>query len=169
MTMLTLNEAVLVLSAKVAEMLRERYKERLMSVCLFGSAARGTLRKGSDIDFFVVMKEASKSYHKRVKDIMPLLASVRETDEYRYIEEFGLDLEPSFLITTIEEVAQHPPILIEISQDGKILSDDNDFLKKELTRVGNAMKMLGSVKKKTAHGHYWVLKPGIKYGEVIAI
>ncbi|MEW5815966.1 MAG: nucleotidyltransferase domain-containing protein [Spirochaetota bacterium] len=169
MTGLTLNESVLGFSVKVAEMLRERYKGRLLSVCLFGSAARRTLRKGSDIDFFVVIKEACKTYHKRVKDIMPLLILIRETDEYRYLEEFGLDLEPSFLISTVEEVTQHPPILIEISQDGKILFDDRDFLRKELTEVVNTMKRLGSVKKETVHGHYWVLKPGMKSGEVIAI
>lgn len=169
MTTLTLNEAVLGFSVKAAEMLKEGYKERLVSVCLFGSAARGTLRKGSDIDFFVVMKEAGKSYHKSVKDIMPLLTSIRETEEYKRLEEFSLDLEPSFLISSVEEVMQHPPLLIEISQEGKILFDVDDFLKKELNKVGRAMERLGSIKKETAHGHYWVLKPDMKSGEVIAI
>jgi predicted nucleotidyltransferase len=169
MTTLTLNEVVLGFSVKAAEMLKERYKDRLVSVCLFGSAARGQLRKGSDIDFFVVMKEACKTYHKRVKDIMPLLASIRETEEYGRLEGFALYLEPSFLISTIKEVIQHPPLLIEISQEGKILFDVDDFLKKELNKVRIAMERLGSVRKETAHGHYWVLKPGMKSGEVIAI
>ncbi|MBS3934242.1 MAG: nucleotidyltransferase domain-containing protein [Truepera sp.] len=169
MTTLTLGEAVSGFSAKVAETLQDRYKDKLVSVCLFGSAARGRLRKGSDIDFLVVIKEAYQTYPKRVKEIMPLLASIRETKAYGQLEGFALNLEPSFLISTVDEVMRHPPLLIEISQEGKILFDRDDFLKQELTKVRKAMVRLGSVRKETAHGHYWVLKPGLKSGEVIEL
>ncbi len=41
MTTLTLAEAVRKFSAQVAEILKDRYQDKLVSVCLFGSAARG--------------------------------------------------------------------------------------------------------------------------------
>jgi len=167
MTALTLGEAVLGFAAKVAEILLDRYKDKLVSVCLFGSVARGRLSKGSDIDLLVVMNEPYKTYHKRVKEIMPLLASIRETEEYERLEGFALSLEPSLLISTVDEVMRHPALLIELSQEGKILFDLDNFLKKELSKVAEAMARLGSVRKETAHGHYWVLKPGLKPGEVI--
>jgi predicted nucleotidyltransferase len=169
MTTLTLAEAVREFSAQVAEILKDRYQDKLVSVCLFGSAARGQLRKGSDIDFLVVTKEAYQTYSKRVKEIMPLLASIREAEEYRRLEGFALNLEPSFLLSTVGEVMRHPPLLIEISQEGKLLFDRDDFLKQELNKVRKVMERLGSVRKKTPHGHYWVLQPGLKPDEVIEL
>ncbi|MBS3968007.1 MAG: nucleotidyltransferase domain-containing protein [Truepera sp.] len=169
MATLTLAEAVSEFSAQVAEILKDGYQDKLVSVCLFGSAARGQLRKGSDIDFLVVLKEAYQTYPKRVKELMPLLASIRESEEYERLEGFALNLEPSFLISTVDEVMRHPPLLIEIAQEGKILFDRDDFLKQELNKVRKAMVRLGSVRKETAHGHYWVLKPDLKSDEVIEL
>jgi predicted nucleotidyltransferase len=138
-------------------------------VCLFGSSVRGTLRDGSDIDFLVVIKEVKRSYHKRIKEIIPLLDDIRATQEYHEVEKFKLHIEPCFLVFTADEIKDHPPILLDISQEGIILFDKENFLKEELTRVKETLVRLGSRKKITPHGHYWTLKPDIKPGEIINI
>ncbi|NVM21523.1 MAG: nucleotidyltransferase domain-containing protein [Desulfobacterales bacterium] len=93
-----ITKIVLDLSEKVAEILKEHFEDRLISVCLFGSATRGTLHRGSDIDFLVVKRDSNQTYHKRVKRIVPLLYEISETEEYQRVERLNFYLEPSFLI-----------------------------------------------------------------------
>ncbi len=61
-----LNKIVMDFSTKVAEILKDNYKDNLVSVCLFGSAAMGRLREGSDIDFMAVLKKTNLTYYKRI-------------------------------------------------------------------------------------------------------
>jgi len=164
-----INKIILDFAIKVTELLRERFKDNLTSVCLFGSAVRKSLRKGSDIDFLLVMKETNPSYHKRVKEILPILDYIWVLEEFKQIEGLKLGLEPSFLILSTVEVKKHPPILIDIAEEGLILEDQNDFLKGELNQVKERLNTLGSIKKMTPQGHYWLLKPDIEVGEVIKI
>lgn len=156
-------------AVRITQILKDHYKYKLNSVCIYGSAVRGGLKKGSDIDFLVVLKEIKKSYSKRIKDIIPLLDAIYSTVEFIEIEKIGLSWQPSFLVLSVEEIKKHPAILIDISQEGIILEDKDDTLKDELNKVGRRLKELGSIKKVTPHGYYWLLKPGIKPGEVIKI
>jgi len=164
-----LKKRVSDLSKTVADILKATFKDRLVSVCLFGSGARGELRKGSDIDFLVVIRNGQRSYHKRAKEIIPLLDKVRETEQYGALEEAKMNLEPWFLILSEEEIRRHPSILIDISQEGIIHFDRDDFLAEHLRQVRESLRNLGSIKKSTPQGHYWVLKPDLKLGEVIEI
>ncbi len=142
----------------------------LVSVALFGSASRNAVRKGSDIDFLVVIDEPRRSYGKRVEPIVPLMTRVRETESYQEIEALELDLEPSFLVLSQNEVAQHPPILLDMVEDAVILADRDGFLRREIAAVRMRLDELGSIKKRLPDGSwYWVLKPDLRPGEVIRI
>lgn len=117
----------------------------------------------------MVIKDAPHSYHKRVKGIMPLLDNLRDTKEYTQLEILRLNIEPCFLILTSREVSNHPSIMLDISYEGIILYDEDDFLQRHLEQIRNTLKRLGSFRKMTSHGHYWILKSDIKPGEVIDI
>lgn len=54
----------------IVERLKNKYHPQ--RIVLFGSAARGELNQGSDIDFLVV-KKSRKPSHKRIADIFRLL------------------------------------------------------------------------------------------------
>jgi len=164
-----MNDLMLKLGSRITSILKEHFGVKLISVCLYGSAVRGALRNGSDIDFLIVLGDAPLSYHKRVKSIIHLLEGIRESQEYRKIENLDLDLEPSFLIMKKMEVETHPNILIDISHEGIILFDKEDYLKKHLNEIKEKMVKLGSIKKITPHGHYWVLKPDLRPGEVFEL
>ena len=157
------------LGLRISHILQENFGSNLVSLCLFGSASRGSLREGSDIDFLVVLEKAPASYHSRSKQIVPLADKIRDTREYETLEERSLNLEPSFLLLTTVEVEAHPPILIDLSHEGKILYDKDDFLKCHLTEVRGNLDKLGAFKKQAPGGYYWVLKPDLKKGEVIEI
>lgn len=159
-----MKDLMLKLGSRITSILMEHFGVKLISVCLYGSAVRGALRNGSDIDFLIVLGDAPLSYHKRVKAIIPLIERVRESKEYRRMEKLNLHLEPSLLVMTKREVETHPDILIDISQEGIILFDKEDYLKNHLNEIKEKMVKLGSIKKITPHGHYWVLKPDLRPG-----
>ena len=144
-------------------------KNHITKMSLFGSALRGELMPESDIDILVVLKSLPKSYHKRTKLILPFLEKIRESNEYISIERLNLNIEPSFLILSSNEIKKHPPILIDISQEGVILFDKNNFLKIQLEDIKERLRKSGAVKKHVPEGYYWVLKPGIKAGEVFEL
>lgn len=163
------KEIIIDLAFRVRDILSGRFGDNMLSLCLFGSVARNSFKEGSDIDFLLILKEASSSYHKRVKEILPVIEEIRMTKEYGKVEDLRLDIEPSFLIFTSEEIKRHPPILIDIVEEGLILEDKGDFLKKQLEAIKERLKSLGAVRKTTPQGHYWVLKPDIKAGEIIKL
>lgn len=166
---MTKDKIILDLAQEVKNRLKERLKSNLVAVCLFGSAARKTLRKGSDLDFLVVIDKADRSYHKRVKEILPVVSLIRKSKKFSRVEALHLDLEPSFLILSKEELKNHPPVLLDIADEGIILEDSDDFLKKELASIKEKLTDFGAVKKITPQGHYWVIKPGMKPGEVFEV
>lgn len=164
-----IDELILKFASKVGSVLRKKIKEKLISVCLFGSTVKGKLRKGSDVDFLVVLDDAPSSYHKRVKLVMSILGEIRQTKEYNHLEELNLHLEPSFLLLTQEEIECHPPILIDISYEGVILYDKDNFLLNHLSNLKEKLARLGTIKKITSTGYYWLLKPDLQVGEVLNI
>lgn len=163
------NRLVIEFARKVSSILEENLKDNLVSVCLYGSAVRGALRIGSDVDFLVVLDKAPSSYHKRIKKFLLLIENIRESEEYTDIERLNLQLEPSFLVLSVDEVKKHPPVLIDISYEGVIFHDKEDFLKRQLESLRERLTNLGAIKKITPQGHYWILKPDIKVGEVFEI
>lgn len=160
---------ILKLGSRITSILRQQFGQQLISVCLYGSAVRGSLRNGSDIDFLIVLIDSSLSYHKRIKTLMPLIEKIRGSKEYKRIEKFNLYLEPSLLMMTKKEVESHPDILIDISFEGIILFDKGGFLKKHLNEIKEKMAHLGSVKMITPHGHYWNLRPDLRPGDLIEL
>jgi len=164
-----LNNRILALTEKIKDLLAEYYGDRMVSLCFFGSGARGQLREGSDLDFLVVTNDEARSYHKRAKELIPVLERIRETIQYEEIEEFRMALEPCFLILTVEEIKNHPPILLDLSQEGVILLDQEGFLEGHLKQIREKLMALGAIRRPTAQGHYWVLKPDFRMGEIIEI
>ena len=160
---------VLTFAKKATEILKKTFINDLFSVCLYGSAVKADLRTGSDIDLLIVLADAPRSYHKRIKKIMPSLSEMRNTPEFTLLESNGLDFEPSPLVLTCAEATSHPAIFIDISQEGVLLFDREDFLQKHLREVRDKMQAFKAEKKHTPHGYYWILKPNIEAGEVIEI
>lgn len=164
-----MTKKILNLARSITSILKDALGNNLISSCLFGSSTRGLMKSGSDIDILLVFNSLPNSYHKRTKMVLPFLARIQETNEYRTIERLNLNIEPSFLILSSNEIKKHPPILIDISQEGVILYDKNNFLKIQLEDIKEKLRRSGAVKKHVPEGYYWVLKPGIKAGEVFEL
>nr|MDO8082797.1 nucleotidyltransferase domain-containing protein [Candidatus Freyarchaeota archaeon] len=145
------------------------FGDRLRSVCLFGSVARGEATPESDIDVLVIAEGLPWDVGLRVKETTWIYTKLKETESYRSLRALGRNCLISDILLTPEEAEKHPPILLDMIDDGIILYDKDDFLKNIFNKLSERLKELGARKVKTEKGHYWILKPDIKPSEVVEI
>jgi predicted nucleotidyltransferase len=151
----------------VASCLRERLNVR--SIVVFGSVARGEQRQRSDVDLIVVSDAFPESYSARLEMLTPAFREVKSRDSYRRLRQDGYHLSFSAVPYKPEELAETPPLLLDVTEDGLILYDDG-LMRNKLAEVKARMQALGSRRVRTKRGKwYWILKPDLKPGEVIKI
>ncbi|MBI5787384.1 MAG: nucleotidyltransferase domain-containing protein [Candidatus Schekmanbacteria bacterium] len=150
-------------------MLKDSFPHNIISAVLYGSVAKGTAKKHSDIDICLVFKELPHSRHKRTEIIFPLVKAIREKASYNNLYEKGYLPEFSPVLYTLEEIQDTKPIFLDMVDDGVILLDDGSFENK-LRQLKNDLERLGSYKVILDDGsYYWVLKPHIKMGEIVSL
>ena len=117
---------------KYINFLKREFGDDLISVCLFGSIAKGDFKCGSDIDVLVVIKGLPLDIGYRIRRISHIKRKLKATEEYKALKNRNLPRLISEVIFTPEEIKKHPSILLDITIDGIILYDKDNFLKKEL-------------------------------------
>lgn len=148
-------------------LLEESLGSQLIGLALFGSVARGTAEKESDIDLLVVF-EGNRIEVQRifVKTVMKL----RKTSEYQGMLENGYFPDPFPIFMNPARLKTHPWILLDIVDHGIVLLDRKEILKTEFAQLRRRLRELGSRKVLLDDGTwYWDLKPNWKPGEVIEI
>lgn len=148
---------------KFKQKLLARFKDELISLVLFGSVARGTARKESDIDILIILKDAPDSYYDRLKPVIDIELELRNDIE-------GMPPVFSNIILTLDEAKQNRNIFLDMIDDSIFLYDTNDFFKNRLLELKNRLDQLGSKKVILDDDTwYWNLKPDIVAGEVIEL
>lgn len=71
------------LLADFISILKELLNGDLISIILFGSVARGTAKKASDIDLCLVIKNLPKSHFQRNKLLSPAIDALNEAPSYK--------------------------------------------------------------------------------------
>jgi len=150
-------------------LLKKHFGSRLYSVCLFGSVAKGRPAADSDIDILVVASGIPDEAGMRIRETGYIHEKLRGTEAYSSLRSLGKSGLISDLYFTPEEIERHPPILLDIVEEGIILYDKESFLRNVLLSIKDRLRELGARKVVTKKGHYWVLKPDIKPGEVVRI
>jgi predicted nucleotidyltransferase len=137
--------------------------DRLVSLVLFGSVARGQARPASDIDLLVVAEGFPRSLAERRR---PLLASWEVVRAAR-----GLPAVEWNLVTkSPEEARVRSPLYLDIVEDGILLLDRGGFFAAVLEGMRERMRILGSRRVHLEDGSwYWDLKPGFRFGEVVEL
>lgn len=158
-----------VLLSDFVELLKANFNDNLCSVILYGSVAKGTARKDSDIDVCLIFKKLPKSRYKRILLISPLLQALREKESYKALYNDGYLPEITPILYTAEEIQDTKPIFLDMVEEGFILLDDGTF-KKKLEELRQRMRELGTHKVILEDGdYYWVIKPGLRLGEEVTI
>ncbi len=152
----------------IAHKLEEIMQDDLISVVLFGSAARGEAGEGSDIDILIVAEKFGKEG--RFEVFNEIEKDLKASEEYRELKEKKLGTLISPVPLTPSEVEKNPSILLDIVTDGIILYDVDDFIENKIESLRKKLKKMGSKKIfLDDKRYYWDLKPDYKLGEVVII
>ena len=150
-------------------LMKNHFLDRLISICLFGSVARGEAKPDSDIDILVVADDLPIDIGLRIKETNYVHENLKKSEAYISLRKSGVSGLVSDIFFTPEEIERHPPILLDMVEDGIIWYDKENFLRKVLLSIKGNLKKLGAKKVTTEKGYYWVLKPDIKPGEIVRI
>lgn len=104
----------------------EAYKaylgDKLISMVLFGSRARGDYAKSSDFDILIIAESLPERYLARMGYIRAPLSNFEE--------------KVSVIAKTPEEFDScFPPLYLDIALDGKILMDKDNFMENRLKNI----------------------------------
>jgi predicted nucleotidyltransferase len=151
-------------------LLKQHFGDKLYSICLFGSVARGCASAESDIDVLVIAEGLPDDVGMRLKETKYIYEKLKATEAYGSLRALCKGASISDLLFTPDEINRHPPILLDIVEDGILLYDKWDYLRNVLRAIRDTLKKLGSRRIVTTRGcYYWVLKPDIKPGEIVRI
>ncbi len=162
-----INTLLQTLARQYAERLREALGDRLVSVVLFGSVARGEAGPHSDIDLFIVLEEAPRGMTRR----RALLEPVREalTPALEALWDRGIYADFVEIIRTREEARRFHPVYLDMTQEAVLLYDKENFMAGVLERLRKRLEALGAQRKRLGNVWYWDLKPDFQPGEVIEL
>ncbi len=151
------------------ERLRESFGERVLSVVLYGSCARGNVKPTSDIDLLIICRQFPKDYGERVELISPIARTVYQSNQYRRLKRRPLYPELQYIVLTEEEAEKTAPLDFDLTRDSLVLFD-NGFFSKKMDNLRRRMAELGSKRVDLRDGTwYWDLKPDLRVGEEFKI
>ena len=162
-----LKECFRELENRLLEETKALYGKRLVSVVLFGSAARKTQRFDSDLDVLLVVRELPDGRMKRVREfdtvekkLEPLFKALRVKD---------IDTCISAILKSPEETEMGSPLFLDMVDDANILYDRDGFFSKRIEKLAKKLKALGAQRVWKGSAWYWDLKPDYKKGDVIEL
>lgn len=164
---LSFSEPYSSLLSKLVAALKSRFRQKLVSVIVYGSLARGEMRKDSDIDLLVVADMLPKSRLRRQELFEEAEASIE--DDLRRLWAEGLYVTFSPIMKTREEAKRLSPLYLDMVDDAVILFDRGGFFKGVLDNLRKKLKEFGARRVKLGRRWYWILKDRYVFGEVITI
>jgi len=143
------------------------YGSRLTALAVFGSVGRGTPQPDSDVDLLLVVDGLPDGRMPRMAEFERIETAV----EPRLIEAGRAGLHPSLspAIKTPAEVQAGSPLLLDMTEDARILLDREGFLARALADFSARLARLGARRIWRGNAWYWDLKPDYKPGEVFEI
>lgn len=150
------------------EILKQRLGEKLVSVVLFGSYARGQITPESDVDILIIAEGLSSSSLERQALFTKIINEV-ESSLRDILSELGSLPYVSAILKTPQEADRISRIYFDMINEAKILYDRNDFFKGVLRKVRTRLEELGAKRIQIGKMWYWDLKPDYRPGEIFEI
>lgn len=145
------------------------FGDRVVSVLVFGSVARGTARPDSDVDLCVVIRDLPLSRYRRHQLLTQVLTALRSSRTYCEAIQRGYTPDFSILLYTPDEVKETKPIFLDMVEEAIFVLDDGT-MKTKLESLRRRLRELGSRKVTLPDGtYYWLLKPDLRFGEVVEL
>ncbi len=85
------------------------------------------------------------------------------------LRRLGFDSRLARVIKTPSEATRVTPLYLDMVDDARLLYDRDGFFRSVLDRLRETLTRLGSERRQRGGTRYWVLKPGLKLGEIIEL
>lgn len=142
------KSALNTLISEIEEKVKAHYKDRLVSLVIFGSVAKGKATPVSDVDLLIVLEDKPESSFKTYMDFYENVES-----KLKYIDDIGLRLSPIFLKKS--SLKEEIPWLW--NTEFIVLYDKNGFFREFLKRLERFKKRIKFIEKPMPH---FVIKDG---------
>ena len=153
--------------ALILRRINDYYGARLVSLAVFGSYARREPRCDSDLDLLLVLNSGTWSRLSERNE--EFVTSVEQPcdDDLQRLFETGISMELSPIILTRDEAQCFSPLYLDMASDCLIVLDQEGFLEGILEKVKQRMTRWGS-ERVNVSGHWlWIIRPGLKWNEVL--
>ena len=144
------------------------YGDNLVSLVVYGSVARGSARRDSDLDVLVVFEELPRSRFERVRIFETAEDRVQPLLDELMSRGYAIALSP--IIKTRDEASRFTPLYLDMTEDAVIVYDKGRFFEGVLNRLIERLRELGARRVWLSdRAWYWVLKDNYRFDEVIEI
>src|SRR5574340_563839 len=141
------------------------YGPRLVSVALFGSVARGTMRPDSDIDLLLVVDPLPEGRFKRAEEFEAVEMRLKPLLDDASRAGVATCLSPVF--KTPAELHRGSLLFLDLTDQARLLYDKNGTLRAYLDDLAGRLKAMGARRSYKGGGYYWQLKPDSRWGDRI--
>ena len=150
------------------KLMKENYKEDLLSIILFGSVARGKWNNESDIDLFIIFTNKSSLRTTINNRLTKIISGYERKSKLRNSKGDRLFSTIQDISLVIKDLHTFRTLFYDIAMDGIILFDRNQtgfqFLKKIKKRIEEKGLRRIFIKE---NDYYWERK--VKFGEIIEL
>ena len=143
------------------------YGQRLVTLAVFGSVARGSQRPDSDVDLLLVCDPLPVGRMRRIAEfnkveerLGPILEAFKKDD---------ISTSVFAILKTPAEVQRGGLFYLDFVEDARLLYDRGDFFRGFLDQLRNRLRRLGARRVWRGNAWYWDLKPDFKVGDVFEI
>ena len=144
--------------------MRTVYKDRLVTLAVFGSVGRGVQRPDSDIDILIVAEDLPHGRMQRVAEFAAVEQKLDPLlDMMRKRHGIMTSLSPVFKMRS--EVLQGSLLFLDMLDDARLLYDRDRFFSRYLEALREKLKQFGASKVRYRGAWYWVLKEDYAVGE----
>lgn len=131
-------------SEKIVNLYKEFLGDRLISIILFGSRARGDANPKSDYDLFIIAEELPLRPFQR-------LLYIRQPLKGQFDEKLCIIAK-----TPVEVLNNFPPLFLDLGVDGIVLFDRDDFFRNLQKRIKEIIAQAKLQRRKHGDEFYWV-------------
>ncbi|MDE2976001.1 MAG: nucleotidyltransferase domain-containing protein [Acidobacteriota bacterium] len=140
------------------------YGRRLAALAVYGSVGRATPRADSDIDLLLVADDLPDGRIARVEEFRAMADRLRPL--FDLAADLGIHTRLAPIFKTPRELRLGTPLLLDMTEDARILHDPDRCLADTLDRLRDRLRELGSKRIWKGDEWYWDLKPDYKPGDV---
>ncbi|MBI4770042.1 MAG: nucleotidyltransferase domain-containing protein [Chloroflexi bacterium] len=158
------------LAEQFAALLIRELSDRLTAVVLYGSVARGTARRESDIDLFVVAGETDEEKESIWHRIWNIEDEFWDSPEAVALRERGYRASVETFVYSKPQARRGAKLYLDMALEAIVLHDPEGFFTHRMEQVKQRMLELKSYREWVEHDlYFWQLKGDAKPGEVFSV